>query len=625
MPGINIHYSTGRVTEGSRRRFQRAAELSCFESRLQVVDIYAGPTTYCSFTDFEHYPHTQYETDDYLILVEGSIYNLRDELLKPLLLELAPGVLSGSPDYRQRLREALSRFSGEFVLLFIEKKSGALAVVSDILGQLPLFHTSTAEGIFISRDLKFVLAASGRKDFDRQALAQHLHIGIIIGEKTLFRDVSMVPQAAVVRCVPGARNITPEIVHRWDFSTMEEPHLDHRELACELKRVYLEALQDRLRALADVEPLLALSGGLDSRAALAGLMSLRGKAEAYTCLNGLRANRIDFVLGRRVAEHLGARWQGHKLDWGQPEALMEIVYNQCGTTSTVMVHGYGYDSLRAEYGNARMLVTGDGGFLVRRPLAPPKPIETPEDFLAMTVNKLIVCDQDRLAGLLRTTPEAVREACLDGISEYEDSRWRERYSYFMFVDRPRRYVMTGQDRSRYHFWVVAPLWDRKFFETVLRTPGYYKSNYELYAELLRELDERTLDVPYANIRARLGSRKAALIGRIKRLASSRPPLFRAAKRLALRGHYRPYRYPDFTNYLLTESRKSDLVREFFDLKSVERNLNDGLPAATYHLLATVLTTMILIEKDFPKPEAELDATGFGASLHAAKTHESTCL
>ena len=349
---------------------------------------------------------------------------------------------------------------------------------------------------------------------------------------------------------------------------------------------------------------------------MAALTATVGQAETYTCLNSTKVNLADYDLGRRLAEHLGARWQGFELGGATPQKLLEIIYNQCGATSSVMAHGYGYDLLRDAYGGACLLITGDGGYLVKRSMTPPKPMHSLEDLIQMTVTKSVIYDHHQLAGLLRASPTDVAESVHVGFSEYPEPELASKFSHFMIVDRPRRLVTPGQDRTRFHFWMTAPLLDTEFFRTALRVPGRYKDNYQLYTEFLRQLDERSLEIPYANIGAMLGSPKAALIGRIKSIIAPRLKLFRAVKRLGLAKRNKPYHHPEFTAYLLEQSHKSDLVREYFDLGNVEQSLNGGFSANKYHLLATVLTTMILTDKGFPKPEVELAETGFGAKLPA---------
>jgi hypothetical protein len=56
-----------------------------------------------------------------------------------------------------------------------------------------------------------------------------------------------------------------------------------------------------------------------------------------------------------------------------------------------------------------------------------------------------------------------------------------------------------------------------------------------------------------------------------------------------------------------------LIGEYFDTAALIDILRSGLPAFKFHQLATVLTTMVLTEKGFPRPDAEVVATDSSTS------------
>jgi hypothetical protein len=543
MPGFSIHCSFAPITAELRRKLDSSAGLSCFNDRTRVKSIYQSDSIYCRFAGYEHYPLLTIDLDDYLICLEGYVYNRSREALRNELPDMAEAVFDEGEDCRNRVADWLKEASGEFLVLLIRKSDSSVVLVADILGQLPVFYYRNEHGLLLGRDLKFVVTAGDCREFNRDAIAQYLRCNIITGNVTIYDGVRMLPPAGMARFSPPTNAISIEQLHRWPFSEMVDPDSAPESIATTLHDVYLQAATDRLRTPESLKPVVAISGGLDSRAALAALLKIDAGTRSYSCLNSQKSNTADYYGGQKLSEHLGADWRGLHVNEASLRNILEIVYNQCGTTSTVMAGGYGYDLVRDSFGPDSMLVTGDGGFLVRRPIPPPRPLRSPDDFLELAIEKLTVFDNADIAGLLRLDADRIDRIMVDNFETLPQENLDDKYSQFMFVDRPRWLVMPGQDRTRFHMWMIAPLWDNEFYRTVLKVPGQYKADYRLYAEFLRQIDPRSLEVEYANIGARLGSTKARLIGSIKSFVGPRLRLFRAVKRLADRNMYKPYVHP----------------------------------------------------------------------------------
>ncbi|MCK4856505.1 MAG: hypothetical protein KAT58_00895 [candidate division Zixibacteria bacterium] len=606
MPGINLYCTYDNIGKEKWRSLEESASLLRVNDRYSVDSIYRDNHSALFFAAYSQYPRSLIEDDKNLIFVEGCVYNKPPQLLEHELRALASTVMSQSDDAQAELRNWLLGSSGEFVLVFINKASAELAIVTDVLGQLPLSLLTQNDCLYLSRELKFIVAAADQRAFDRHALAEFLTCSFPIGEHTIIKDVQSLPQACLLRVSPSKRKMTLTQLHCWNPGTNIDDSVGLDEYAKKLVDLYVRGTRDSFDRLKGLRPVLGLSGGLDSRAALAALSRLETPFVAETGLSHEKLNTADYEVAQQVAKVYGCNWRGYLLGPAQLFDMLHIVFTQTGTTSIVMAGGLnGFRMLVEEFDHDNVFVTGDGGFLMRRSLRPPRPLKTIEAVRKSTIGAIILFNLPTISKLLRLKEQDVLDAFCASISSYPQSDLDGKYSHFQFVDRPRRLVMEGSDRTRFFYWLVAPLWNTEFFKTIMQIPDQYKSSFKLYARFLKHLDEKSLSVPYANIGARLGSPKATLYGWAKNLVAKNHTLYQTARRVLFRKQMSTCSHLVLDAYLKKSIHESELLPEYFDIDILRESFAGRLPRIHYYLLATVVMTMIQVERGFPRPEEEL--------------------
>jgi len=141
----------------------------------------------------------------------------------------------------------------------------------------------------------------GRRELDERVLPIYLRIGYVPGNATLFRGVD---------CLPGGRELSVtaegwQARERFKFASIAPALADTPEPA--LHRKTAELFRDAVARCASArQPVLPLSGGLDSRAILGALLERTEARNIVTYTYGLPGT-LDFEIGNRVARWAGTR------------------------------------------------------------------------------------------------------------------------------------------------------------------------------------------------------------------------------------------------------------------------------------------------------------------------------
>jgi asparagine synthase (glutamine-hydrolysing) len=158
--------------------------------------------------------------------------------------------------------KAIERFNGMFAFALWDKKEKVLTLARDRYGIKPLYYACAGNTLLFGSEIKAILAHPAyRMDLDREALLEYFTFQNFFTNKTLFKDVALMPQGsyAVVRI--GERALTT--TRYWDYRFLEPeiPH-DDRAYEEELDRLFRQAVNRQL--VSDVDVGSYLSGGMDS-------------------------------------------------------------------------------------------------------------------------------------------------------------------------------------------------------------------------------------------------------------------------------------------------------------------------------------------------------------------------
>ncbi len=190
-----------------------------------------------------------------------------------------------------------SRLGGRFALVHVS--ADGFRLTSDIASTLPVFTSFDPDGCLATDDMRGV-ARSVRLTPDHDALLDLLLFEHLLGDRTLWRDWSRVaPRTQLVYAPGGAPSFRARVLAGPMRNTSSDRPIDLND-SVDACLVQLQSYLSRLMARA---PLLALTGGVDSRTVSAVAHAVAPGAYR-TVTHGLTGSG-DRRIAARIATQLG--------------------------------------------------------------------------------------------------------------------------------------------------------------------------------------------------------------------------------------------------------------------------------------------------------------------------------
>lgn len=203
--------------------------------------------------------------------------------------------------YERSGDEFPARMHGLFAGLLIDERQGKSLLFNDRFGVERLFVYEDDRKLIFSSEAKAILAVVPEtRSLDPDGVAEFLACGCSFGETSLFRNIRVLPPGTIITC---ARGKVPRARQYFDRAAWErvEPMTEWDFVAR-----FGEALENVIERQASQPPQVAVSltGGLDSRMIMAGLVATNSSVRCYT-FGSMYRDTYDVRVARRVAERCG--------------------------------------------------------------------------------------------------------------------------------------------------------------------------------------------------------------------------------------------------------------------------------------------------------------------------------
>jgi len=274
------------------------AELALIHRRLSIIDLDPRANQPMASRDGK-----------YVLIFNGEIYNyleLREELQRKgekFFTASDSEVLIAA--YAAWGEGALSRFTGMFAFVLLDKQRRELFLARDPFGIKPLFWAMGSGALAIASEIGPLLDVPGvgrRADLARTAL--YLSAGETdAGERTMFAAVRSLPAGSYAH-VSLNSVAEPMPVKYWQQRSAPRQR-PFAEAAQELREAFLDSIKLHLRS--DVALGVALSGGIDSSAILCAARQVAPTLPIRTFSFTAAGSEVDETpYIDIVAEHIGA-------------------------------------------------------------------------------------------------------------------------------------------------------------------------------------------------------------------------------------------------------------------------------------------------------------------------------
>ena len=212
--------------------------------------------------------------------------------------------------WREWGTDCVTRFNGMFAFAIWDKREQALFLVRDRYGIKPLYYARFGKVFLFGSEQKAILEHPVAKpEIDKKAMLEYFTFQNFFTDRTLLRDVKLLPPASIARIQLGASG-SPHITCYWDYSFKDpDKKADPREYREELDRLMHQAVSRQL--VTDVELGSYLSGGMDSGTLTALAARELPYIKTFTCGFDLSsASGIELAFDERIkAEAMSARFK----------------------------------------------------------------------------------------------------------------------------------------------------------------------------------------------------------------------------------------------------------------------------------------------------------------------------
>ncbi len=496
MVGVNALITSG--VSNYHEKFSDAQSTMLHYPPYRANILFEDTCVLIGSTAYEHYPITCFEDPIFFIVLEGMIYNIDDTTIRKDLFAIA-NELHDRGLFKETITRFLTHADGEFVILIYNKQTRDLCVFNDALGRLPFFWYMDDEIVAFSREIKFMHSFIGQITFNRSALMEYLLYGFALGERTLIKGVERLLPATLLMYRGSNHNLSKEQVLPLTFEPEEKDRKSPRENIQDLRRSFLEGLRNRVEKLGSKKALISLSGGLDSRATLAGLTACGVKPKGVT-YDTAPENARELEYTQQIADlfgvpltHLTPSKEPDHEDYLRYVAMFDAA-QPIGLANVVNIE----EQIMLHEGSDIVYYTGLYGGELLRYLNVTSGLGSDEDlvqFLLTTPDQYRYA-HEKVCAMLQISEDEIRQHLRAHIATYPEKDPYTKYIHFKF-EMDYKWAGPGEDRNRLFFWTITPFYSRGFFSTAYAIDEH-KKNTLFFRNFLYSLDPRTCIVDYYN-------------------------------------------------------------------------------------------------------------------------------
>lgn len=268
--------------------------------------------------------------DEFVCLTDGVIYQsgqgYQSELIEPrpahFLLQ----------HYKMNGLDGLKSVNGSFVVAWWHKREKRLVLATDKIGYRHLYYAIDGKQLYFSSSLGRIPALlSSRPRIDEEAFSDLLRYRHILGERTLLKEIKLVPVGGAI--------IFDEEGHLdrrsyWHSSEIEPYGRYDSARLDELTDIFVRAVKRSFQPASSA--LLTLTGGLDSRVILAA--AVNQNLDFATLTDGDLLG-TDVKIARALSHHLGITHHSQPIHTHLlGEQLRPMAQRQGGMVATIDSH-----------------------------------------------------------------------------------------------------------------------------------------------------------------------------------------------------------------------------------------------------------------------------------------------
>ena len=483
MPGISVvTRSPGRSVANLQKIFNTLGYNEHYVS--EVVD--GNANYFVGHCVYKEYPIKTYKTSNYMIMIEGIIYNY-PSMHWLSELEILATILDKRKGRTEELQGWLDAHEGDYVIVVEIRKK--IYIVNDVFGRLPLYCHVSEETIVVTRDPHLLSLFGLTEKIDKLGMAMMLLFNHTIGDHTIWENVQYIRGGMLLEIDLLESQLTSTSIFLYNFQLLVKKGQTSRKIA-NLSELFRKAATDR-RNSSDLN-VIGLSGGLDSRVVAAALKEF--PTIGVTRLREGEKEKSEIPIAQEVASKIPElNWCVLRTDRAKLHDYEALMAMKEGMNSLEMVFKVPYlQKLRERYGAGIHYFTGDGGDRLKPHLPLFGRIDSKKKLIQYILDKHSAIEISTVSKLLKMSNSDIYNCIKLCVENYPEVSYEYKYIHFNLYESAFKYVFEGEDHNRFYFWSVTPFYQKEFFTEVMSIPDRDKQYYMLYRKIIEYLSPEML-------------------------------------------------------------------------------------------------------------------------------------
>jgi len=593
VPGLSIFYALDEAVAPGDPTWERALGATQCDALSIQRTLFRDRRCGIGSSTYPGYPLESRETDRVFACLEGRVYGANAADALEGLLADAEAARDDPLGALPRMLARIEDWDGDYLVALYTKEDQRLCIVTDPMGRLPLYSGAKDGAIAVARDQRFLLELGNVRAPDRIGIAQLLLFGYPIGRRTLIEGVERLPpgQAWVI----GPTGVRTGSVPGQAYNLEDKARATYslRRNAADLAELFVHSCAVRGGAAGPV--LLALSGGLDSRAVGAGLARARVPFKAATFVDSSGLYEKEVGVARAVAAVLGAPWQVFEMPPPQGDRLRRLLDIKVGLNTLAMAFSLDFfEMLKTVHGAEGSFWSGDGGDKVLPDHRPRLAPTQRADIAGYIIEKNHAWPVDHVSRLTGVSARDLVESVRSVVESFPERAAEQKYVRFMWSERAYRWIVEGEDTNRHHYWTVSPFHSRAVVQAAMACPDEQKSGHRLYRLFMRSLSPAAARIIDANIGVPMSSPLYVWQRRARELSRRFPRLQRLLRRAPVASVLAPGE-ARVRELLLRQTEGSAAVRACFSAEAL-REVASEPGRSTPYALECLMTATSAVER-----------------------------
>ncbi len=203
--------------------------------------------------------------------------------------------------YEKKGEAFVGDLNGSFCGILVDQKQRKAFAFNDRFGVNRIFLSELKGTVYFASEAKALLAISPElRRFDPVGLSELLTCGCTIGERSLYKDIEVLPPASI--CVVERGRILRKTRYFNPGDWRGQDRLEEKEFLSEVREMMGKLVRDCTKSCRPVG--ISLTGGLDSRMVMACLDGQHAQVSCYT-FGSMYRDTFDVQVARDVSRASG--------------------------------------------------------------------------------------------------------------------------------------------------------------------------------------------------------------------------------------------------------------------------------------------------------------------------------